>query len=1041
MPLIRWCLKNSLLLNLLSIAVLSIGVYKTISMNKEAFPAIDFDLVAISTIYPGASALEVEQFVTDLIEDELKGIGGIERVESSSKEGHSLVLCRIDPELPETGKVKTQNDIQKAIDRIRGLPDEIEDAPKVESADSGDMPIIEVAVSGDNAYAELVKVAEDLKEEFEDIPDIKTAEIRYFREKEFWVEVSPQKLSQYNVGLASVIGTLKQRSASLPGGIIKTPGGEILVRTLGEAKSADEIANIVLRVNTAGNEVRIKDIGSVRPTFEDQDISFRTNQKPSINILVTKKPRGDILELTKRAKVVAKRYSDDNAIRGIEIKFFNDASTFVRNRLGVLLNNGYIGIGLVLIVLLIFLSKGIALVAAVGMPVALFGCLMVMGYMGLTVNLISMFALVIVLGMLVDDAIIVAENIWQYYENGENAWDAALKGTREVLWPVTATILTTIAAFSPMMMVSGIFGKFIQIVPQVVIIALIASLIEAMFVLPSHAYDLLKWSDKKHSSKAQHNDSFKAKSTLWVTQKYVTSLEFSLRFRYLFVTGLFVVFGYSIWFAQNKMETILFPREGIESFFVRVNLPEKTPLDKTTAALMDIEVAIKSLPKTEVNDILTFIGTQKDDPQDPFTKSGPNLGQIQVFLTPEKDRIRNADRIIEDLRKKFLETEKKHHIERIFFSLIRTGPPVGKPVAIRIRGDDLSELLTLSGNVQKALQGIAGVSDVSDNYQEGAREFHIKVDEMAAAKYLLSAKDIALHVRTAIEGQIATYVRLDGERIAVRVRYPHKQRENLDFLLDSQILNQAGLLIPLKNVATFENDKGLKNILHYGYKRTVTVTASIDEDLTSSSSVNKALLPTLSQLGRTHPKVKFETGGEYEDTDDSMKSLQEAFGVALALIFLILATQFRSLTQPFVVMMAIPFGSIGVIASFWFHDLPLSFMGMVGFIGLSGVVVNDSIVLVDFINQAILRGMPIRDAIVYAAGRRFRAVWLTTMTTVFGLLPLVYGFGGEDKFLMPAAAALGYGLIFGTVLILYFVPLLYLVRGDIVSLLRRTQST
>ena len=333
--------------------------------------------------------------------------------------------------------------------------------------------------------------------------------------------------------------------------------------------------------------------------------------------------------------------------------------------------------------------------------------------------------------------------------------------------------------------------------------------------------------------------------------------------------------------------------------------------------------------------------------------------------------------------------------------------------------------------VAEELARIDGVTDISHNFAIGKEEVRVVVDDEAAARSLLTVRDIALHIRAAIEGQIATHLRENGEQIPLRVRYAPKDRQGIDALINSKIVNQAGYLVPIAKVASFERQSGINAIMHHDFKRTITVTSAVDEQLTSSSSVNEEMAPRLAKLAKEYEGLTFTAGGEYEDTDESMRSLGEAFVVALALIFLILATQFQSLIQPIVVMMAIPFGIIGVVAAFYLHGLPLSFIGLVGAIGLSGVVVNDSIVLVDFLNKARQQGMSVIEAALYAGRRRFRAVWLTTLTTVFGLLPLVYGIGGEDKFLKPAAVALGYGLIFGTVLVLILVPVLYVIAVDL----------
>ena len=609
MGLIKFCLRNALLMNLLTAFVVVIGTVKVLQMNKEAFPSIDFDVVQISTVYPGASPMEVELYVTNLIEDELQQVDGIEKLESTSIESFSSILIYLDPERTPSQKNKTTTDVQRAVDRIKDLPDALPDPPLVNSIDSGDMPILEISLSGPLPYDTLHDMAERLADQLEEIPDIKEVPIRGDRSPEYWIEVNSEAMERYNIGLSLIIGRLQSRSINLPAGVMKSEDGDVLIRTVGEFKDAGEIGDLILRSNDAGRNLRLSQVGRVRRTFEQESRMYRSNGEPSINLLVNKKASGDIIELVEAARLITDDFEENYRGEGLQVNLMNDISVFVRNRLGVLLSNGYIGIALVLVVLLLFLSKGIAIVTAAGMPIAFLACLMVMGYSGYTINLISMFGLVIVLGMLVDDAIIVAENIWQHYEMGSSPWEAALNGTGEVFWPVTATILTTIAAFSPLMMVSGIFGKFITILPEVVIIALIASLVEAMTVLPTHAYDVLKFKEKRKArkqarrvaakatvtddsptespGKAQNSlaastpsdmntgDSSKKSLMSAATDIYANLLNWCLRWRYFFLVSITALLGATAVFTKTQMELILFPAEGIESFFIKFDLPQQ----------------------------------------------------------------------------------------------------------------------------------------------------------------------------------------------------------------------------------------------------------------------------------------------------------------------------------------------------------------------------------------------------------------------------------------------------------------------------------
>lgn len=1048
MGFIRLLLRNALLVHLLTLFLVVIGLLAALTLRREAFPAVNFDIVVVTTVYPGAAPLEVELYVTDLIEEELGKVTGIKKIDSLSTEGFSLITVALEPDLSEREKDATIADLQRAVDRVQNLPSELPNPPLVKAIDSGDTPVIEVTMRLENgSYARLHELAEDLAERIEAIPDVEGVDKKGWEEREFWVEVDPGALRRYNLSLEHMIGTLAARNLNMPGGSLDAKDGELLVRTIGEVTTPAAIESVILRANDAGVLVRVGDVAKVRDTFEERTRIYRTNGSEAINLLVTKSAEGDILRLVAAVKAIAEPFAADYAAEGLRISYVNDFSAFVRNRLGVLTSNGAMGIALVLVTLLVLLSRGMAFVTALGMPLAFLGTFLVMSWLGTTINLISMFGMIIVLGMIVDDAIIVAENIWQHYEMGKSPTHAVIDGTTEVFFPVLSTIATTVAAFSPMLMMSGIFGKFIAEIPTVVVVALCVSLVEAFLVLPLHAFEVLRWDHARARIKARRAGSdaveHKAKAHASsdglferLTRLYVLTLRLALRGRYAVVGGIFMLLLFSLWWSKTQMQFILFPATGVEAFFIRADQPLGTSLGTTSERFKVIEQAIAALPDNELKDYVLYAGVQQNDPNDPFTQRGSHLGQIVVYLTNANARDREAQEIIAALRPVVEEAAGKAAFTKVAFEMQRTGPPVGKPVAIRVQGDSLERLDQVADQVATELAGIEGVSDITKDFQPGKDELQVIVDEKAVALAGMTVQQVALQVRTALAGTVATWVRRDGDRIALRVRFPEEDRRKVSSVANLMIPNRFGNLVPLSQVAHLEQRPGLAAVIHRDERRTVTVSAAVDEKITSSQAVNAGFAPVMARLMEQHPDTILSAGGEFEDTQESLDSLGRAFIIALGLIFLILATQFGSVTQPFVVMSAIPFGIIGVIWAFWVHGTPLSFIGMIGMIGLSGVVINDSIVLVSFLNDMKRGGMTVFEAAVEAGRRRFRAVWLTTLTTIFGLLPLVYGIGGEDKFLAPAALALGYGLMFGTVLILIFIPALYLIHDDLGRMVR-----
>ncbi|RMF12420.1 MAG: efflux RND transporter permease subunit, partial [Candidatus Dadabacteria bacterium] len=558
---IKFTAKNGLIVNVLTLMILIGGIFKVAQMRREAFPAIKVDYIWVITQYPGAGPREVERYVTDPLEREFDTVDGIKRIDSSSMEGLSKITIEIDPDLTELEKDRVVTEVQRAVDQAPDLPDDLPDPPMVHRLDSAKNPIVDITIGGDLPYAELHAIGERYQERIENLPDVDELVWRAEREPEFHVRLDPHALERYQVGSDQVVAALAAQNVNLPGGSYETDHGELLLRSVGELRTPDDIADVVVASNLAGQVVRVRDLGTVVPAFSDETIRVRANGKPVLLFsAMIDATDGDIIRAVQQIRAETDRFLKEESDSRLEVTFINDMSEQVRDRLTVLGSNGLIGIALVVIVLLLFLSKGIAIITALGMPVALVGALLVMAYSGVTLNLITMFAMILVIGMLVDDAIIVAENIWHHYEQGESPWDATLKGTTEVMWPVVATVTTTIAAFSPMLMVSGIFGKFIRWMPITVIIMLTLSLLEALFILPSHGYDMLKLREWWHRRRGRSAPSDELPVTgesgrmhRFFVRHYERLLARIIQFRYLFVVFIFGVLGFSLWWAETQM--------------------------------------------------------------------------------------------------------------------------------------------------------------------------------------------------------------------------------------------------------------------------------------------------------------------------------------------------------------------------------------------------------------------------------------------------------------------------------------------------------
>lgn len=1026
MSLPKFSVNNSLFVNLVSVIVLIVGLMVVSGMNREVFPNVAFDTVSITSYYPGSTPEDVEKLITTPIEKELKEVDGVKEIVSSSAMGASVIYVKIDPDEPD--KQKVIRDIQSAVDRVQDLPKDIYEDPIVTELTTKQYPIIEMSLSGDMSEARLREYADILEEMIEDIKGVARVRMSGYRDREVHVLVDEDALSEHYVSLNEIEQALSTRNVSIPAGKIDTEDAEFSVRTTGEFFTTEEISDVIIRANDSGNWLRVKDVAVVEDTFKDEDVINKTLGSRSINLIIIKKESGDALYIVDKARELADDFLG-KIPENLEISFVNDYAYFARRRLNVLSNNAWVGMMIVMASMLIFLQKKIAVLTVLGIPIAFLATFIVMDLMGVTVNLISMFGLVIVLGMLVDDGIIVAENVYRHMEDGESSRVAAVRGTEEVMGAVCAAVFTTIVAFSPLLFMSGIIGKFIRGIPTVVIIALVASLGEALIILPSHLADFVKIKlDEKGIPVGLSREMSWFKELVSFYTKIVT---WAIRRKYIvmaFVTGMLVVCAI---LSVTVLKFVLFPSVGVNYFFIRGEASIGTTLDRTNELIAPIEEIVKTIPPDELDSYVTTVGRIEEDRQDPFSGQASHLVQITVYLTQAQDRKRDVEKIIAELRGKTAEIK---GFEDLRFDIPETGPPVGKPVEVKIRGEDFDVLDKIAGEYMDYLKTVPGVSDVTWDNKPGKQEIRVKVDSNKAKIAGLTVGQIARTVRGVFQGNIATKIKpVKAEKETdVTVRYA-SGRGTGDISVFDRILvsNSFGNLIPLKKVADIKDLPSTTTVHHLDGKRVVTVSCNVDVDQTTSLKVNNMLHKKFRDIPDRYIGYSVKYGGEQEETVDSLISLLKAFFFAFLVVYLVLASFFKSLLQPFIVMLAIPFGLIGVIFAFLTHGMPLSFMAVMGIVGLNGIVVNDSIVLVDFINRLRKSGMSRPESIVKAGQMRIRAVILTTITTVGGLSTVAYGIGGKDPFLVPMAISLCWGLIFATILTLIVIPCVYSIVDDL----------
>ncbi|MCK4912412.1 MAG: efflux RND transporter permease subunit [Candidatus Omnitrophica bacterium] len=1023
MKISEFSVKHSLLINLISVFILIAGLLTlfVFKIRREAFPDVSYDRVVVSTIYPGAAPQEVEKFLTVPIEKELKGVDGVDRMQSTSSENYSNISLELRQDVKN--KRKVINDIQKAVDRVRNLPQDVEDDPMVTEITSGEFPVVQVALSGNMSEGALQEQAENLEDILEDIEGVSKISRIGFRNQEVWVEVDPDKLAEIYLSMEEVIDALAKKNRSIPGGKIRG-SEEFSIRVSGEFHTKEEIENVVIRANESGNWLRVKDIAEVKFSFQDESVINKSFGTRSINLTVIKRFSGDAITIVRQVKKQTNNFLKHTKNKELKVSYINDISFYIQRRLGTLKNNGILGIILVCAVLMVFLQFRIALLTALGLPIAFSATLLIMGFFGLSINLITMFGLIIVLGMLVDDGIIVSENCSRYLEDGYSPREAAILGTQEVAKPVTTTILTTIAAFSPLLFMTGMMGKFIWGIPLVVIIALLASLFEALVVLPSHFADFIR-KDKKFKSR---------KELPWFKKLvafYTQLVNKALSRRYWVFGGLVLVLLITGLLAWNMDKVMFASEEGIEEFTIRAELPVGTNIYQTNKSIRIIEEKVAKVSKEYMEAYTTQVGTMGETWHfDPYGKSGSHIAQIVVHLTPYQKRGKKVSEIIDDLRP---QVEDLEGFSKVYFEMPQAGPPVGAAVAVQIRGESFEVLNQIGSKINEFLESLEGISDVASDYEVGRGEIKVIVDEERAASVYLSVGEIAATIRNVFRGGVATSIKpvKAEEEIDVLVRFPEEYRTKRESFQKILIPNKFGNLIPLNKIAKFQDEVSVSRIQHLHGKRVISIRANVDNKKINSYQATNLLKNKFANVKSEYPGYSIEFAGEQRESSRSMKDFAKAFILALFLIFLILAANFNSLVQPLIVMAAIPFGLIGVIWAFFLHQLPIGFFMFMGAIGLIGIVVNDSIVLVEFVNNLRRKGVDRRHSLVKAGQLRLRPVILTTITTAVGLAPTAYGIWGGDPFLKPMALTIVWGIICATALTLVVLPCIYAIVDDI----------
>ena len=1034
---IDWFARNTVAANLLMFFIIISGSIAILNVNSEVFPEFTLDLISIEVPYLGAAPEEVEEAVCVRIEEAIQGIDGIKRVTSRASEGMGIVI--VDLELGADSR-KVVDDIKSNVDAITTFPAETE-KPIIRELVTRNQ-VIDVAVSGDTDEFTLKAVAERVRDEISAIPQISQVEITSARPYEISIEVSEVALRRHGLTFDDVAAAVRRSSLDVPGGSVRADSGEILLRTIGQAYRGAEYENLVVLTRADGTRLHLRDVATVVDGFAETDQLARFDRESAVLISVFRTGDQSALEI---ASLVHDYVERTQAIlpAGISLAIWQDAGEIVRARLDLMLTTGASGFVLVFILLALFLEIRLAFWVSLGIPISFLGAIMLMPATDSTVNVISLFAFILVLGIVVDDAIIVGENIYSHQGKHGNSLRGAIEGAQEIATPVVFAVLTTVAAFMPLMFVAGVFGQFFRMIPLIVIPCLLFSLIESLNILPAH----LSHRDERRPGVWGRFQGHFANGLQWfIHSVYRPNLEVMLRWRYataaaglgaLIVTVGMVLGGWT--------NFLFFPAVEADFMSASITMPQGTPPDATSDAVRRLEDGARRVRRELLDEtgmdhfrhVYTSIGDQpmasrRGPMRSPISASSGHLGEVTIELAPTETRAFSS----EELGNRWREAAGPIP-EAVAVAYNASAMSAGEDINIQLAGPDIVTLRAAADEVKAELRSFAGVYDISDSFLAGKPEIQLNIDP-AAETLGLKLEDLGRQVRQAFYGEEAQRIQRGRDDIRVMVRYPASDRRSLGDLENMRIRTPNGAEVPFSQVATVAPGRGFATIERVDRSRSVNVIAAVDDSSTSSDDVVTALetriLPTV--MAR-YPGVYYSFEGMQAEQRDATSGLRTGFFIALFTIFALLAIPLKSYVQPLIIMSAIPFGLVGAV---WGHMLlgyDVSLMSMFGLVALSGVVVNDSLIMVVFINKRREEHVELEAAVREAGVQRFRPILLTSLTTFFGLAPLMLERSMQAVFMIPMAVSLAFGVLFATVITLVLVPTAYLILDDTGRGLRR----
>lgn len=1033
---VKWMARNHVAANLLMLVLIIGGLIMAPDIKQEVFPEVSLDRVSVTVPYPGAGPEEVEEGIILKIEESLTAIDEIKQIKATAAEGVGTVIAEI---YSDADVDLALQDIRSEVDRITTFPEDAEKA--IVSKMSNRREVISVVIYGDVGERVLRQQAERIRDDLLTLPDITQVDLSGVRPFEITLEVSEQTLKRHGLTLDQVAAAIRSASLDLPGGTVKTRSGEILLRTKERRYWGPEYADIVILANPDGTQVTLGEIATVIDGFADSETYGRFDGKPAAMVQVFRIGDQKPTEISERIIDYVER-EREKLPPSLNLSIWNDTTEIFTSRMNLLQKNALLGLSLVIIILGLFLEIRLAGWVMLGIPISFFGTLFLMPALDVSINMVSLFAFILALGILVDDAIVVGENIYEQRQRGKPFARAAVDGALEVAIPVTFSILTTVAAFLPLLFISGMMGKFIGVIPVIVITLLLVSLVESLLVLPAHlsfgkartgTTGILGRIDSVRRLFGRGLEAF-------VNGPYLKVLKLNIDYRYASLAIGVIFLLLTVGVVKNGIVKFTFmPEVDGDKINASIHMNEGVSIEETgKVASLVLAKAMETVEEFDADrndsvlrNIYSVVGgtVAGGGPGGGSTSTATNLATISMFLTESEQRGIPATAISDVWRSKVPDLP---GVDSITYqsTLVHMGANIDVLLAHR----DFDALEKASNRIRQALSEYQGVTDIEDSYARGKREIKLRL-KPEARTLGITEQDLARQVRAAFYGTEALRIQRGRNEIKVMVRYPEEDRRRLYNFETMRIRTPDNDEIPILQAAEISEGLGFSEINRTDRKRVINVSATVNSQQANAqeilSDLRQGLLP---RLVADYPGLSWDLEGEEKERKESLGSMMGGFELSLIAIFTLLAIPFRSYSQPLLIMAAIPFGMIGAVLGHIIMGYNLSMLSLFGLVALSGVVVNDSLLLIDKANRNRKDKMPLKEAIIAAATRRFRPIMLTSLTTFFGLMPMILETSVQAKFLIPMAISLGFGILFGTGIILLLIPALYMILEDIRAL-------